>query len=136
MTSTTELPLLRLEVARLRSQHSRRRFDSVLHLGRLDGSYITCAVTSADRTVLDAGTRTEVVETLLERLPEHEGPPAAWLSRPGEPTIQDEDLAWHAAACRAFDVHRRPLAGFWTITRTGWLDVRTGDSRRWKRLRI
>lgn len=136
MTSPHALHLLRREVARLRSQHSRQRFDSVIHLGRLDGSFLTCAVTTADQPVLDPGTRSEVVEAMLECLPERDGPAAAWLSRPGEPLLQDEDLAWHSATSRAFDVHDRTMAGFWTITRTGWLDVRTGDTRTWKRLRL
>ncbi len=136
MTSSTALPQLRLEVARLRSQHSRQRFDSVLHLGQIGGSFLTCTVTSKDQPVLDAGTRAEVVETLLERLSERDEPVAAWFSRAGEPLLQDEDLAWHSAVCRAFDVHGCRLSGFWTITRTGWLDVRTGERRTWKRLRV
>jgi hypothetical protein len=33
-------------------------------------------------------------------------------------------------------MHGRPLDGFYVITRTGWRDVRTGERRVWKRLRL
>ena len=44
------------------------------------------------------------------------------------------DLA--GAARRAFALHDRPLDGCYVITRYGWLDLDTGRSRTWKRLRI
>jgi hypothetical protein len=128
--------LLRLEVGRLRARESYGHFDTVVHLGRLNGDRGTCAVSRADLPVLDAGTRTDVVARLLEA---HAAPGDAtcvWLTRPGEPQVQDEDLAWMSAAAQAFGSLRLRLGGFWTVTRTGWLDVRTGDSRTWKRLRL
>ena len=48
----------------------------------------------------------------------------------------DADLAWAGAARRAFALHGRPLEGCYVITRYGWLDLDTGRSRTWKRLRI
>lgn len=59
----------------------------------------------------------------------------AWLTRPGVPETHDQDLGWFAAAVRGFGAHGLPLAGFRAVTRTGWLDLRTGESRTWKRLR-
>lgn len=136
MTTQSTASLLRLEVGRLRAERSHGHFDTVVHLGRLGDTHGSCAVARADLAVLDAGTRTDVVARLLEQQGAVEGSASVWLTRTGEPVVQDEDLAWLSAAARAFDALSRRLEGFWTVTRTGWLDVRTGDSRTWKRLRI
>jgi hypothetical protein len=129
--------LLRLEVGRLRRRESRQRFDTVLHVGRLGGEHHTCTVPLGDHALLDAGTRVEVVSRLLEEVPAQDsGPADVWLTRSGEPHLEDDDLAWHSAARLALGAFGRPLEGFWAVTRTGWLDVRTGESRTWKRLRV
>ncbi|HSE07611.1 MAG TPA: hypothetical protein VLB29_03005 [Nocardioidaceae bacterium] len=134
-TDPTTASLLRLEVGRLRAQESRRRFEPVVHVGTLGGSHRSCVVPLEDLPVLDAGTRSELIRRLLE----HGAPgrPAdVWLTRAGEPLVQDEDLAWLAATCRTFAALGEHLLGFWSITRTGWLDVRSGEQRTWKRLRL
>jgi hypothetical protein len=136
ISTTTTASLLRLEVGRLRSHESRRRFDSVVHVGRLGGSTRTCTVPLASLSVLDAGTRTEVVSLLLEEHALFEEVASVWLTRAGDPLLQDDDLAWLSAACRAFAALGWTLDGFWVVTRTGWLDVRTGEGRTWKRLRL
>lgn len=138
--TTTTVPttesLLRLEVGGLRRRESRRRFDTVVHVGRL-GCARTCrSVSRADLAVLDAGTRTEVVTWLLEELEPTGAGAHVWITREGEPTVQDEDLAWLSASVRALGCLGLTLDGFWTVTRAGWLDVRTGESRTWKRLRL
>ncbi|HSJ19487.1 MAG TPA: hypothetical protein VK964_02840 [Nocardioidaceae bacterium] len=135
-TRTPTPSLLRLEVGRLRRDEFRQRFDSVVHVGRLGGECRRCTVPTADLGVLDAGTRTEVISRLLEEVPVPEASAAVWVTRAGEPQVQDDDLAWHAAACLAFGALGRSLEGFWAVTRTGWLDIRTGESRTWKRLRL
>ena len=135
MDSQDTAALLRAEVGRLRAQESRRRFDTVVHVGSLGGSPRTCPVPSAD-PVLDVGTRTDVVSALLENAPMVGRTACVWLTRAGDPQLQDEDLAWLSAASSAFGARGRRLGGFWTVTRTGWLDVRSGEGRTWKRLRI
>jgi hypothetical protein len=135
-TTRTTPSLLRLEVGRLRRAESRQRFDTVVHVGRLGGEHRTCTVPTAELGVVDAGTRTEVILRLLEEDPVPESPSGVWITRAGEPHLQDHDLAWHSAACLAFGALERQLEGFWTVTRTGWLDVRTGEGRTWKRLRL
>lgn len=132
MTDPARAPLLRLEVGRLRAQGARRRFAPVVHVGRL-GAGARCCVVPAGDQVLDAGTRTELVLRLVE--PGHRSADV-WLTRPGEPVLQDEDLAWLSATWRALDAADCGLDGFWAVTRTGWLDVRTGERRTWKRLRL
>jgi hypothetical protein len=134
MNSQDKTALLRAEVGRLRAHESRRRFDTVVHVGFLGGSPVTCPVPSAD-PVLDMGTRTDVVAALLVNAPATRQT-CVWLTRAGEPQLQDEDLAWLSAARAAFGAVGCRLGGFWTVTRTGWLDVRSGEGRTWKRLRI
>jgi len=119
----------------LRAAQRRQRFDTVVHLGELGGARVSCPVPYAD-PLLDAGTRTELVTRLLETGEDVPRAASVWLTRAGEPLLQDDDLAWLGAACRAFDTIGCRLTGFWSVTRTGWLDVRTGEQRTWKRLRL
>ena len=61
---------------------------------------------------------------------------SAWVSRPGATTLHDRDLEWYAACLQVFGAHRLRLAAFRAVTRSGWLDVATGERRVWKRLRL
>lgn len=137
--------LLRVAVGRLRTRQGRRSFHPTLHVGRLGGRHAGFVVRPGDRPDLDRGVRTEVVARLLQH-PEGRPagadplvPPAAasvWLTRPGAPCEEDEDHSWHAAARSACAVFHCTLEGFWLVTPTGWLDLATGESRRWTRLRL
>lgn len=135
MTDPATASLLRLEVGRLRRDEHGHRFGVCVHVGRLAGPQQTCSV-PMDDPVLDAGTRTDVVSRLLEAGGDAGEAASVWLTRPGEPLLQDVDLAWLSAAARAAGALDRRLDGFWSVTRTGWLDVRGGESRTWKRLRL
>jgi len=130
--------ILRQEVAILRAQESRRVFDVAIHVGELGGrrdSFVrTQDTASIDIAAMDIGLRIDVVSSLVgTSAPEAV---SAWVSRPGAPHTHDVDLEWLAAASVAFGMHGRELAGFYAITRSGWLDVRTGEQRVWKRLRL
>lgn len=86
----------------------------------------------------DQGLRFDLVDALVDGLVEQwpAGEPAwGWLTRPGVAEVHDCDLGWLAAALHAFGVHGLPLEGFRAVTRTGWLDLLTEESRTWKRLR-
>jgi hypothetical protein len=126
--------LLRREVGRFRARESRRVFDASVHVGLLDGPRDSFTVRAADLPVVDAGLRTDVVSALLDDSPGDWR--TAWLVRPGVPELHDLDLVWLAAARTAFGMHARPLEAFYTVTRSGWLDVLSGESRVWKRLRL
>lgn len=126
--------LLRREVGRLRQRESRRVFDSALSIGELDGRRDSFVVRAADLPVLDDALRTDLVARLLDDTPAAYG--TVWLTRAGQPSPHDEDLRWLAASTRAFGSAGRRMHGFYAITRTGWLDVRTGQNRTWKRLRL
>jgi hypothetical protein len=127
-------PLLRLEVGRLRERESRRVFDAAVHVGRLGGPRDSFVVRAQDAPVIDRGLRVDVVCALLDELDGSQA--AAWVARPGVPEPQDADLQWLAAASFGFAAHGARLTGFYAVTRSGWLDLRTGEARVWKRLRL
>jgi hypothetical protein len=126
--------LLRREVGRLREHESRRAFDVVVAVGILAGPRDSFVLRAQDLPVLDTGLRTDVLCSMVEQSP----PPwrTAWLIRPGLPEPHDQDLQWLAAARTAFGIHRRHLDGFYVVTRAGWRDVLTGETREWVRLRL
>jgi hypothetical protein len=126
--------LLRREVGLLRQRETRRVFDLAVYVGVLGGPRDSFVVRAQDLPAVDQGLRADVVAALLEQTdPELR---TAWLVRPGRPEQHDADLQWLAAARAAFAMHGRPLDAFYAITRYGWLDVLTGQSRTWKRLRL
>ena len=126
--------LLRQEVGRFRARESRRVFDLSVHVGVLGGPRDSFVVRAQDLPAVDGALRTDVVAALLEDSPDDWR--TAWLVRPGTPEQHDLDLQWLAAAGTAFGMHGRPLHGFFVITRTGWRDVLTDETRVWKRLRL
>ncbi len=135
MATTGDLQrLLREEVGRFRQREQRRRFDAAVQVGRLGGERDSFVVRAQDLAVVDSGLRVDVLSSMLE----HSDPgwETAWLLRPGVPAPHDEDLAWFSAARTAFAIHDRRLGGFYVLTRYGWRDVVTGESRTWKRLRL
>lgn len=135
MTLTPDpLPLLRREVGQLRQRETRRIFDQAVYVGTLGGSRESWVLPARDVPAVDHGVRTDVVSTLLESAATECA--AAWLVRPGTPEAHDADLHWLAAADAAFAIHGLRLETFHAITRYGWRDVRTGESRHWKRLRL
>jgi hypothetical protein len=88
----------------------------------------------------DAGLRFDVVDGLVDAWLSAGAvgrvAAAAWVSRPGEPVLHDRDLEWYSACLQVFGAHRLRLIGFRAVTRSGWLDVPTGERRVWKRLRL
>jgi hypothetical protein len=122
----------RLEVGRLRARDQRRTFPTELRIGRPAGPQVSLEVPPAD-----AGLGLDLTCALLDVWREqHGGPAFAWTVRAGVPTPHDLDLAWYAAAVRGFGAAGEALQGFRAVTKTGWLDVVTGESRVWKRLRL
>jgi hypothetical protein len=131
--------LFRDEVARLRAAAGLRRFFPLgVHVGAPDGRRRSLELPWPVPREYDAGLRFDVADGLVEGLltgwPEAEAV-WGWVTRPGVPQVHDCDLGWLAALTRAVGAHGRPVAGFRAVTRTGWLDVASGESRTWKRLR-
>jgi hypothetical protein len=125
---------LRREVGRLRQRETRRRFDACLHVGELGGQRTGFVIAARDLPVMDVELRVDVVSRLL-----HDSPPSwrtAWLVREGTPEQHDEDLRWLSAVSTAYAMHDRPLDGCYAVTRYGWRDLITGETRSWVRLRL
>jgi hypothetical protein len=133
-TSAEVARLLRQEVGLFRVRESRRVFDAAVSVGVPAGPRDSFVVRAQDLPALDPALRVDVLAALLEG----SGPAwrTAWLTRSGDVEPLDADLDWLRAAATAFGMHGRPLDGFYVITRTGWRDVRTGERRVWKRLRL
>ena len=128
------LRMLREEVGRLRQRETRRRFDACLHVGELGGERTGFVIAARDLPVMDVQLRVDVAAGLLQ-----DASPrwrTAWLVRPGTPEQHDVDLRWFSAVRTAFAMHARPLDGCYVVTRSGWRDLLTGDSRTWVRLRL
>lgn len=80
----------------------------------------------------DVQLRVELVAALLES----SDAPYAWVTRPGPAEVIEDDGAWLAAAVAAFGIAGRDLNAFYALSRTGWVDIRSGERRVWKRLRL
>jgi hypothetical protein len=128
------LRVLRDEVGRLRQRETRRRFDPSIHVGRLGAEGTGCVIAARDLPVVDVELRIDVMERLLSEAPQHWC--TAWLIRPGTVEQHDTDLRWFSAVRTAFEMHGRQLDGFYAVTRWGWRDVLSGESRTWVRLRL
>lgn len=150
-STSTRGPLLRREVGELRRRESRRVFDAVVYVGALDGTRDSFVVRASSIPVLDPALRIEIVSSLVEDQTHPAplvggtgtgvrrgatAPVEAWLTRAGPPEPYDSDLAWLAAATTAFGAHGLTLGAFHAVTRYGWLNVRTGETRTWQRLRL
>ncbi len=131
MISSTTATLLRDEVRRFVTEcGTRRALPTLVHVGVLAGHRIALP---AD-TSYDAGLRADLLTRALDRF-DDPTPLMAWLTRGGFPSVHDADLAWLAAADLGFGRHGVQRVSFFTVTRHGWLDVRTGDTRSWQRVR-
>ncbi len=129
---------LRLEVAAFRQAERRRVFPPSVQVGVPAAGRIGVAVELPRSRPADAGLRRDLVCGLLDRhaATTPSGTTYAWVTRPGSQEVHDEDLSWLAAARWAFGAKGTACGGFWSLTRSGWLDVVTGESRSWRRLRL
>lgn len=112
-----------------------------LHVGAPAGARRSSTVPWPVPPEFDAGLRLDLVTALLEALAAERGRCAveeacAWLTRPGQPVLHDRDLEWYSASVHAFAAYDVRLLAFRAVTRSGWLDVVTGEQRVWRRLRL
>lgn len=123
--------LLRRAVLDHATTERRRVFPPVVHVG-IPGELTATLPLGEQR--LDHALRTDALEAMLHRVRRANAPPLVWLTRRGELTIQDVDLAWHAATRSAAGELGRPLL-FVIVNRRSWREPRTGVGRSWQRLR-
>jgi len=122
---------LRLEVRRFATDCGRTRaLSPLVHVGALGGvrEHVTPDPSYA------AGLRVDLATRVLD-LVDDPAAATAWLTRGGPLIVGDLDLAWFAASTAAFARHGVTEVPFHVVTRHGWLDVRAGDHRVWRRVR-
>jgi len=80
---------------------------------------------------------TDLALVLAEQIP---GPAWSelvwWVTRPGVPDLHEMDNRWISATRQAAGILGREALPLYVITRSGWLDPSSGESRRWVRLRL
>jgi hypothetical protein len=107
---------------------NKRAIAPTLHLGSPTGEFFSIR----EEQWYDDALRADLAERALSCLDGSES--LAWLTRPGELAPQDLDHAWSAATTAA--ALRIPCrTTFYVVTRRGWLELRTGRSREWSRVR-
>jgi hypothetical protein len=82
----------------------------------------------------DASLRADLVERAVDGL-EATDNACAWITRPGELGLTDADAAWFAAARAGFAGHGLVLPAFFVLNRVAWVDLVSGEQRRWLRIR-
>ena len=123
---------LRRAVLDHRAVERRRRFAPRLHVGHPGGEVEVFV--GGGEAILDHALRTDVVAALVARARCRGSMPLVWLTRPGDELVQDVDAAW-LAGVRAAAAEAGVSLTFVVVTRQGWFDPRTGESRTWTRLR-
>lgn len=109
-----------------------RSLPTTLHVGTPGGARTEVPV----EPWYDGGLRTELVAQALAMLePATFAVALPWLTRTGDLGTRDADLAWCAAALGAFGRYGVSPPGFFVVTRRGWLDLLTGQTRTWSRVR-
>lgn len=132
----SDIAAWRTEVGLFRSAQPRRTFPLGVHVGLPLGDRLTIEVPWPASAEYDVGLKFDLMAALVASWSCAGKDAFVWLTRPGVPDPHDADLQWLAGATRAFGAHGVGLLGFLAITRTGWLDVRSGERRVWKRLRL
>lgn len=110
---------------------SRRNVPPRLYVGQpgMERLPVTTAVGDGPG---EAGWRADVLERAVAGV---DSPVCSWLTRSGALQPGDHDLAWCGAALTAFARHGLELPGFYVVNRHGWVDVLTGETVCYHRIR-
>jgi hypothetical protein len=82
--------------------------------------------------------RTDLVERVVDGLSDRDlsaSRACAWVTRPGQLALDTRELDWFLAGQEGFARHGHELPAFFVVSRTGWLEARSGRTRTWSRLR-
>jgi hypothetical protein len=114
----------------VREAGRRRSLTTTCRVGRPDGERVSLPHVDTD----DLALRTDLVVRALDGLLSTDGA-CAWVTRGGSAGTVDADAAWFAAARAGFASHGLRLPAFLVLHRYGWVDLVSGDQRRWLRVR-
>lgn len=109
---------------------TRRALPTLMHVGTPGIEEVVVP----EEPGLDPGLRADLMERALDGL-DLEVAPLPWLTRTGELSPGDADLAWFAATREAYGRHAVDLPGFFVMTRYGWLNLANDELVRWSRVR-
>ena len=119
----------RAAVLDLARTEARRRHPTLVRVGDPRGEV---SVVAEDPS-WDHALRTDLLTALLWR--RRASDPLVWLTRTGSLAWQDVDQRWYAAFLASRE--EVGLAGqLLVVTRHGWHDPSTGDTRTWRRIRV
>lgn len=112
------------------SAGTRRSLPTSCHVGHPGGqqSSFPHGVTT------ESSLRSDLVERVIDGLLDPTDA-CAWVTRGGELSLADADAEWFAAARTAFARHGLSLPAFFVLNRSGWVDLVTGETRAWRRVR-
>lgn len=111
----------------------RRSHVPLVHVGLPGGREAVHPVREDEPT--DHALRADVLAAMLRRTrTPAAAAPLVWLTRAGDLTPQDLDMAWLAGARQAYGEAGVPLV-LVVVNRHGWRDPRSGLSASWVRLR-
>jgi hypothetical protein len=120
----------------------RSRYRPLVHVGTPGvPHHVVAALPEPDEPPHDHALRVDVLTALVARTARSAPPappaiaaPLVWLTRSGDPALQDVDAVWLAAARAAWAEAGLDLTMV-VVDRHGWHDPRTGTAVRWRRLR-
>lgn len=128
-------PALTRQLRRAVLEHARadtrRVFPPVLNIAATDG--VGAQLPLLDHA-LDHALRTDLTEALCRRVRASTSGALVWISRTGELSVEDADLAW-LAACRTAAAELDVTLRFVVINRRSWRDPASGAGCSWGRLR-
>jgi len=109
---------------------TRRALPTLMHVGTPGVEQVVVP----EEPGLDPGLRADLMERALDGL-DLGRPPLPWVTRVGELSPGDADLAWFAATREAYGRHSLTVPGFYVMTRYGWVNLATDEQVRWSRIR-
>ena len=122
--------LLRRAVLDHCTSEPRRVHPPLVHVGVPGGAEAVLA----DVEPTYHGLRCDLVAAMLSRTSRGSATPLVWLTRIGPLDVQDVDMRWLASARAAYAEAGLPLVMV-VVTRRGWRDPRSGESRTWVKLK-
>jgi len=112
------------------SAGTRRSLVTTCHVGHPGGEQVHLE----HGVTMEPALRADLVERAIDGVLSVDGA-CAWITRGGELSLTDADAEWFAASRSAFARHGLRLPAFFVLNRSGWVDLVSGEQRRWARVR-